>query len=335
MQLVINTPGTYLHVKEGCFHIKTDSEQFQIAPGKVQSIVLTTTAAVSTQAVKLACENNADIVFLDDFGKPYGRVWHAKMGSTASIRRRQIEASQEELGFEFAREWVHNKILNQIDFLRRLARARPKKSAECEGYIQTLETSSTAVQCAKGTLEEKRGTLMGIEGTAGRIYFEALSTLLPQRWRFYGRSRNPAKDSFNCMLNYAYGVLYSIVERACVLAGLDPHVGFLHTDGYGKKSFVFDVIEQYRIWAEETSFYLFSGRKVKMEMFDSIPGGLTLNKDGKVLLMTNLNERLAERIRHRGRNLKRRDIVLADCHRLANRLLGKPNPDHIPEIKEV
>jgi CRISPR-associated protein Cas1 len=43
------------------------------------------------------------------------------------------------------------------------------------------------------------------------------------------------------MLNYSYGVLYSLVEKACILAGLDPFVGFLHTDNYNKKSLVFDL----------------------------------------------------------------------------------------------
>ena len=32
------------------------------------------------------------------------------------------------------------------------------------------------------------------------------------------------------MLNYAYGILYSLVEKACICAGLYPFVGFLHVD---------------------------------------------------------------------------------------------------------
>jgi hypothetical protein len=48
------------------------------------------------------------------------------------------------------------------------------------------------------------------------------------------------------MLNYGYGVLYSLVEKACIYAGLDPFVGFLHTDNYVKKSLVFDLLEPYR-----------------------------------------------------------------------------------------
>jgi len=79
---------------------------------------------------------------------------------------------------------------------------------------------------------------------------------MPDAWKFNGRSRDPAKDAFNCLLNYGYGVLYSQVEKACIIAGLDPYVGFLHTDNYNKKSFVFDLIEIFRIHIDRTVFYL-------------------------------------------------------------------------------
>src|SRR3972149_3282120 len=102
----------------------------------------------------------------------------------------------------------------------------------------------------------------------------------------------PAKDEFNAMLNYAYGVLYSQVERACILAGLDPFVGFLHTDNYNKKSLVFDLIEPFRILGERTVVFLFTGRRVRKDMFEKVPGGMSLNAEGKALLIGDFNERL-------------------------------------------
>ena len=48
-------------------------------------------------------------------------------------------------------------------------------------------------------------------------------------------------------------MLYSLVERACIVAGLDPFVGFLHTDNYNKKSLVFDLIEPFRVLGERAT----------------------------------------------------------------------------------
>lgn len=59
-------------------------------------------------------------------------------------------------------------------------------------------------------------------------------------------------------------------------------------------------------------------RKVKQDMFDPLQNGLTLNKEGKIVLMGRFGEYLDETIRYRNRNIKRRDTVQLDCHRMAN-----------------
>ncbi len=321
MQIVINTYGSYLRKEGNCFKIKNDDKEFEVSVKKVDSVLITTGAYISTDAIKLAMTNNIDIVFLDEFGNPYGRVWQSKLGSTTLIRRKQLEIAECSEGFELAKSWITIKFDNQIDFLEKLANSRPKKQEEINGSIKGIQQIKCPLQELKGTIEEKRNSLMGLEGSAGRIYFEALSLIIPERFEFNGRSRQPAKDEFNCLLNYAYGVLYSLVEKACILAGLDPYIGFIHTDNYNKKSLVFDLIDMFRIYAEQTVIYLFSQRKIKKEYFESVKGGLTLNKEGKAVLIEALNNTLEKKVRYRGRNIKNRDIIQFECHRIANSLI--------------
>ena len=179
------------------------------------------------------------------------------------------------------------------------------------------------MQKLKGTIEEKRQTILGLEGMSSRIYFEAISTIMPKKYLFKGRSRNPAKDEFNCLLNYGYGVLYSMVEKACIIAGLDPYVGFMHTDGYNKKSFVFDIIELFRTFVDKTVIYLFSKRLVKDKCFDKVKGGLSLNKEGKALLIEHLNKTFDKEMKYNGRNIKTRNIMQYECHKIANNFIKK------------
>ena len=286
--------------------------------------MITTAAYITTDAIKLAMDHNIDIIFLDEFGDPFGRVWHSKLGSTTLIRRRQLEIAGIEDGLKLAVSWVRNKFDNQIELLKRLRNTRTQKSAEITAYIEKLENGRSSLDNISGTIDDQRGTIMGIEGSAGRIYFECLSFLMPDRYRFDGRSRNPAKDEFNALLNYSYGVLYSKVEKACIIAGLDPYVGIIHTDHYNKKSLVFDLIENFRIWADETVINLFAGRKVKQEHFDTLKNGFTLNKDGKAVLIESLSKFLDESIRYSGRNIKREDVMQFECHRIANGLIKDP-----------
>jgi len=324
MQLVLNTPGAYLRLKDGCFHIQVEeAESKLISPKKVESILISSAVKLSSNALQLAVEHNIDVVFLDHFGNPFGRLWHAKLGSTTRIRRGQLIASTSSEGLSYALRWVNQKLGNQIEFLTTLANKRPAKQQQLEVYISQLQIIKDKLKDFDIMTREVHpgDALRGLEGTAGRIYFESLSFVQPEQFPFSGRSRQPAKDEFNCILNYCYGVLYGLVERACMLSGLEPYLGFFHSDNYNKKSLVFDLIEPYRIWAEETTVYLFSQRQIKKEMFDQIQNGITLNKEGKQVVIAAFNERLDAAIRYKGRNITRRNIIQFDCQSFAQELL--------------
>ncbi|VVB93763.1 CRISPR-associated endonuclease Cas1 1 [uncultured archaeon] len=321
MQLVINTRGAYLKKEKNCFLVKNDDKNFEVSADKVDSILITTSATITTDAIEFAVENNIDIVFLDFHGNPYGRVWHSKLGSTTLIRRRQLEAEASALGFNLARGWIAQKLENQLDFLKDLKKNRPEDYDILSPRIAKMAQLKDDLMSMKGSLDEKRGSIMGTEGMASLTYFDALSSIMPDTWKFNGRSRDPARDAFNCLLNYGYGVLYSQVEKACIIAGLDPYMGFLHTDNYNKKSFVFDLIELFRMHIDRTVVNLFSKKQVHDGLFDKIPGGLYLNKDGKAVLITAVNETLDKEIEYNGRNVKVRNTIQLECHSIANSLI--------------
>ncbi len=323
MDLVITSYGAYLHRIGEMFAIKSEGETRRLSARKVRSIIIATAASLSTDAVELALQKNIDIVFVDRRGHPFGRVWHGRPGSTTTIRRTQLRVADTPDGLALALSWMVEKVQNQVKFLEAARKRRPRISAKLTPDIQALRQVVERLAAIEGTLDEVRGTIMGIEGKAARFYWRSINLMLPEKYRFEARTRNPAKDPFNCLLNYAYGVLYGEVERACMLAGLDPYVGFLHTDHYAKPSLVFDLIERYRIWADESVLSLFAARKINQSLFDKLHNGLTLNKQGKAVLMTRFGEFLDQAIRYRGRNVKRREVIQLDCHRLANELIGR------------
>ena len=323
MQLVINTRGAYLRKKNNCFLIKNEDKVFEVSVNKIDSILITTSAYISTDAIKFAVENNIDIVFLDYHGDPYGRVWHSKLGSTTLIRRRQLEIYDKDMGLRLVKDWTNKKLQNQIFLLKKLKKTRTEKNLEIEQGIEKIVRLCEDLKKINGTIEEKRQEILGLEGMASKTYFDVINFIMPAEFKFVERSRQPAKDEFNCLLNYGYGVLYSKVEKACIIAGLDPYIGFMHTDNYNKKSLVFDIIEMFRVFVDETVIYLFSKRQVKKEYFDKIIGGLSLNKTGKALLIGYLNETFERTIKYNGRNIKTGNIIQFECHKIANTLLGR------------
>lgn len=321
MELILTTPGAYLSIKDGIFLIASKEQKASFSPLKIERIILTTHALITTEVIKVCNENNIDLVILEDNGEPVGRFWHAKYGSTSLIRRKQIELAENEKGFDIVKSWLIEKIKNQIEFLSELAKNREKLSNFLYEKITMIEDCQQKMIELSGNLQEKRNQLIGIEGNASNIYFQTISECLPDKYKFKSRSRQPAKDEFNALLNYIYGVLYSNVTRACIIAGLDPYAGFLHTDNYNKKSLVFDIIENFRVFGDKVVVYMFSRKLVNDSYFDKIQNGFSLNKDGKKALFSEYDQFMDKIVHFGNKNMKRSYCIQAFCHQFANSLI--------------
>ena len=283
-------------------------------------------SALSTDAVILAMKNNIDILVFEYDGTPVGRFWHSKPGSTSKIRKQQLEASLNETGVFWIKTWLTTKLDNQVELLKRLKNHRPATADEIQEKIDAIAVLKLKMKELKGEkVDQMADTLRGLEGSAGRIYFQLLSSLLTDKYQFQGRSFRPAVDQFNAFLNYAYGVLYSRVEKVLMIAGLDPFIGFMHRDDYNMKSMVFDFIESYRTYADEVVFKLFSAKKVNDTHTSKITNGISLNTEGKNLLIQSLMQFIDEdKIKYCGRNQTRMNAMQMDAHQFANKLIQKP-----------
>ena len=341
MHLFINTYGTYIHIKEEIFEIripnKEDKEynKLYFAPQKITGIIVSYGAAISTDAIILALKFNIDIVILDKYGKPLGRFWHSKLGSTTLIRRKQLELTSNNLGSYYIKLWIGKKISNRISLLKKLAKSRPAKRQYIYEQAKKIESQvKNLKKLPDSPISEIEGSIRGIEGTAGRIYFETLSKLLAKEYQFNGRSMRPAKDLFNAFLNYAYGILYGRVEKSLIIAGIDPFVGILHRDDYNLKSMVLDFIEPYRIYAEESIFKLFSAKKVNQKHIDKLENGVVLNKSGKELILGSFIKFIDEdKVSYKNKKRTRSNIIQLEAHNFATEILGKKQSDI--KIREI
>ncbi len=342
MQLILNTFGSSLRRKGELFLICAGGRKVEVSARKIDSILVTTGAHFSSDAVRLAVEHNIDIVLLDRSGRPYGRFWMSHLGGTAAVRRGQFRLTETRDGLEIIRSWTTAKLRNQRRFLEELGRRRPARAHAFNAAIRGIEAQNDRLVELKGTVDQVRPQILTAEAAAANIYWRLLGTLPPAVFRFQSRTRHPARDPFNAMLNYAYGVLYSEVERACLTAGLDPFVGILHTDNYGKRSLVYDLVEPFRVWADRVVLKLFTGRRCRLEMFRrQEDGAVFLDKPGKELLLPALQEFLDARIQYpvksgkklAARRIRRRAAIQAEAHALANRILGRRGVE--PEVLET
>ena len=91
-----------------------------------------------------------------------------------------------------------------------------------------------------------RRKLTSIEAKFSHFYFKQILQLIPENIRPSRRKGYRAYDGVNNIFNLAYEMLAWKVHRAIVHAKLEPYLGYLHSEQFGKPSLVCDFQELYR-----------------------------------------------------------------------------------------
>jgi CRISPR-associated protein Cas1 len=175
-------------------------------------------------------------------------------------------------------------------------------------------------------LDMVRGEMFALEGGCSKLYIQGLSLVIPPEYGFNKREKRPPRDPVNAALSYGYGVLYGKIERACILAGLDPFLGFLHTDRFGKPSMVLDLIEPFRQpIVDRVVTTLFTKHSFNEEDFAYLEEGegVYLNGSGRKKLLERLYKRFDKEIIYKGKKRKFQDILLVNIRGVSNYLLGE------------
>ena len=322
MQLIIDTANTQITVKNKVFFIEKPAFSKQISPKRITSIAITTNCTINASAIKLAALNQIPIYFFNNFGTLQARMGSPYFTNIAKIRKQQLLFYNSPQ----ATNWIINilqiKTATQIETLKRLAKKHSKHKTITQKNIAQLTKGIKASTAYKNqTIENCRNNLLGIEGNLSKLYFKAIQCFLPREMQFNKRSRRPAQDYFNAALNYLYGMTYSIVESGVFAKGLDPFVGYMHTDNYLKTALVFDLIEPIRPLIDRMLIDLCIANKLNKTHFVPKDNGYWINKAGKRVLIPTFNEYLHQRIRTNGSVQKLKDIIYAYSNDLGNELL--------------
>lgn len=253
----------------------------------LQSVLIVSRGvSISADALEACCERGIPVQFLASNGSPYAAIYASGLTGTVLTRREQLFAYRDRRGINLALGFATGKITNQAATLKYMAKNRPDEVAQelklCAGEV--LDHLAWLDRLEGETVDDLRGTILAAEGNAAQRYWSAIQQIIPQDYGWPGRETRGATDPVNSLLNYGYGILYQQIQRAIVLAGLDPYAGFIHADRPGKPSLVLDLIEEFRQVA------------VDRVVFGLVNRGFTVEQDEDHMLSTETRKRLADRI---------------------------------------
>jgi CRISPR-associated protein Cas1 len=179
---------------------------------------------------------------------------------------------------------------------------------------------------------ESAASLLGLEGAAARLYFEAFPSLLAHADRLPGpaftglRNRRPPADAVNCLLSFCYGLLTKEMLAACLVVGFDPYIGLYHRPRFGRPALALDLAEEFRpLLADSTVLTLVNNREVSASDFLVRAGAVTLTADGRKTVIRAWERRMTTQVRHPmfGYKVSYRRAAELQARILAARLTGE------------
>lgn len=273
--LYVTTQGAYLHRDGETIAVKIEDDfRLRVPIHTLEGLVCFGRVVCSPPVLGLCCERGVGVSFLSEQGHFLARV-NGPVSGNVLLRRQQYRiADCEEQALPIVRSIVTAKVMNCRQVLLRGARESDEESRKSklkEASVRLAQMAESALQSR--SVEEARG----FEGLAAQIYFgvfEALIASENEDFRFGGRSRRPPLDRVNALLSFLYALLRHDVASALETVGLDPAVGYLHTDRPGRPSLALDLMEELRPHlADRLVLSLINRKQAQASGFEEQDGG--------------------------------------------------------------
>ncbi len=246
--LYVTNPDIYL-TKDGeniIAKLRND-EVLRVPILNIEGIVCFNRMGASPYLMNLCVERGVGLCFLSPNGKFLARVVGGINGNVLLRRKQYRLADDEAFSLSISSTIVAGKIFNSRKIIERFKR----DYADRISNLQAVEEVSCNLSLNKrlALRASNKDILRGIEGDAAVNYFSLFDDMIinqKESFAFHGRNRRPPKDKTNAMLSFVYTLLAHEVQSALETVGLDPYVGFLHTDRPGRISLALDLMEEFR-----------------------------------------------------------------------------------------
>jgi CRISP-associated protein Cas1 len=299
--LYVTTEGSYISREGDTVKVQVGgATKIRLPIHTLDGIVCLGRVTCSAPAMELCCEHKVNISFLSQNGRFWARVQGPVSGNVLLRREQYRRADDTEACATLAGSIVTAKVLNCRSVLMRAVRDHSDKM----NTDQIAGAAAKLAQIAESVNERSPvDTIRAMEGEAARYYFQVFDNLVvaqKEDFRFVGRSRRPPLDNLNALLSFLYSVLTHDVVSALETVGLDPCVGFLHTDRPGRPGLALDLMEEFRpVLVDRLVLSLVNRQQIKGKGFKTTESGAVLMDDEtrkKVLVA--YQERKREEITH-------------------------------------
>lgn len=291
--LVVQQPGSSVRLDGEQLIVYSNAERVATARlGETSQVVLMSGASCSAAALHECCTRGIPVTHLSGTGWFYG-ITLGMIHKNVQLREEQFAAAREpDRCMAVARSVVRSKIHNARVLLRRNGDISDSVLGELAGFARAAAAAPNDEE------------LLGIEGSAARVYFSSFCTMLKgpgqlPTFMFENRNKRPPTDPINALLSFTYTLLVKDWTVCLYSVGLDPMMGLYHRPRYGKPALALDLMEPFRpVIADSVVVGVLNNGEVAADDFVEQMGGVLMKPPARKRLVAAYERRLAQEIAH-------------------------------------
>lgn len=229
---------------------KNDEKLQSIPALKIKDIVIIGNIDFESNIINFCKENNILIHFISRNGKYYGSLnFNPELNIFPRLKQNEKRFNEIESN-KLAIKFISTKIKNQKWLLN--------------SFNQNINFELPILENIKDYQE-----ILGIEGSKSREYFSHWGKIIKnQDFKWTKRTKHPPEDEINALLSLCYTFLATEIHTLCNLVALDPYIGFLHKEYYGRPSLVCDLMEAYRPFIDKFIINIINRNEIKKDDFE-------------------------------------------------------------------
>jgi CRISPR-associated protein Cas1 len=272
-KIFLDDAGSFLGRGEGCLIVrdrKRNVEKYPLFENEIGEVQIKIGNSVSSGALATCAFWNIDCLITTQRGNPVAYLKSLEDDSHVKTRISQYEALKNEKGMEITKKIVFCKAQGQNELLKKYG-LRQHDLIKIKESVESIETAN---------LQSARKKLLSIEGKYTEFYFRQIFPMFPQAILKTDKRRTyKAYDGINNTFNLAYTVLKWRTLSALIKAKLEPFLGFLHSEQFGKPSLACDLMEMYRFLVDD--FIIQFTKNLRKRNFILQGENFSSNKKGK------------------------------------------------------
>ncbi len=291
------------------------SEKKCIPVENIDSIIACGTINFNTHLVHFLSRNKIPLHVISSRGNYGGSFLPADQNRSGTLLLKQALFHKDNKKRLFiAKQFTAASIANAAANLK----YHQNRGAHVSGFFEELSDIKSYI-ATSGSTEE----LMGLEGTAKRIYYASWRHIFKQPVEFTSRIKNPPNNLINALISYGNMVVYSVCLNEILHTRLYPEIGFIHQPGENKMSLSYDLADIFKPLITDRVIFKVINKQIISEKDCTVKNNRCfLKKEAKQKFARELDDKLMTKIQLPGKEVKYsyRRIIREECYKLIRHL---------------